>query len=55
MLSDFLAQRGVGKNNNVASAMFRFATSGNFTSNLAGENASYMLKRSSTVNQRDLK
>ena len=25
--------------NNVASAMFRFATSGNFTSHLAGENA----------------
>jgi hypothetical protein len=43
--------------NNVASAMFRFATSGNFTSHLAGENAgvisrarsSFILKEESRV------
>lgn len=61
MLSDLLAQGGVSggeeEYNNVASAMFRFATSGNLTSHLAGENAgvisrarsSFILKEESRV------
>lgn len=38
--------------NNVASAMFRFATSGNFTPNLAGENAGLIARALSSFKGR---